>query len=141
MKSIPLLLISLLSLLMGCSSNGADTAEQVVEKYLLGLENKDEAAIKQLVPGNYTVNQEIKNKISQVGGRKIQERQISYLKPKPVFWTAKIQGVLVGANGQREKFEDDLSLASEKNRWYLRIGSGNIPAPNVEPAVPQTTPK
>ncbi|WP_127087651.1 hypothetical protein [Dulcicalothrix desertica] len=129
-------------------SYGADSPDQVIEQYLLALENKDEDSILKLIPREYSAKLAVEDKIVEFGGNKIQERKIIYNKIKPVYLTANVQGFYTNSNGVRKKFEDTLIISYRggsllelnKGRWYLKLGNGNVPAPEVQPAEPQTSP-
>jgi hypothetical protein len=142
--------IALPVLLEGCSfknSYGADTPDGVVEQYLLALEKKDEELMLKLIPRRYSAEQAVEDKITQLGGHKIQEYKVVYAKPKPVFLQANVQA-FYAHNGVSKKIEDTLTIVYEggsildlsKGRWYLLMGKGNVPTPEVQPAEPQTFP-
>ena len=66
--------IFLSGLLQGCdfkNNSGADTAQQVVEQYLLALEKKDEELMLNLVPREYSAKEAVKERINRLGGHKI----------------------------------------------------------------------
>jgi hypothetical protein len=137
--------------LQGCnylSPNGGNNPDQVIDQYLLALENKDEDSILKLIPREYSAKQAVEDKIAEFGGNKIQERQIIYNKTKPVFLIANVQGFYINSDGVRKKFEDTLIISYRggsllelnKARWFLQLGKGNVPAPEVQPAEPQTSP-
>jgi hypothetical protein len=137
-------------LLQGCDFKnryGADTAQQVVEQYLLALENKDEKLMLKLISREYSAKEAVKDKINRLGGHKIQEYKVTYTKPKPVFLRAKVQGFYTN-HDVRKRFDDTLTIVYQgesnlginKGRWYLVMGKGNIPTPEVQPAEPQTSP-
>jgi hypothetical protein len=143
--------IALILSFQGCSllnHRGVDNPEKVVEQYLLALERKDEKSILQLVPQSYSADKAIKDKITRFGGRKIQERKIEYIRPKPIFIRANIKGSYIGSNGIRKNFEDILTIAYEKRsfwefnrgRWYLLIGKGKVSTPKIQSAEPQIYP-
>ncbi|WP_145837546.1 hypothetical protein [Dulcicalothrix desertica] len=67
-------------------SYGADSPDQVIEQYLLALENKDEDSILKLIPREYSAKLAVEDKIVEFGGNKIQERKIIYNKIKPVLF-------------------------------------------------------
>lgn len=137
--------------LQGCAiknNYGADTPEQVIEQYLLALENKNEGLMRQLIPSEYSADQAVKDKIAQLGGHKIKEHKVVYTKPKPVFLRADVQGFYTSGNGVDKRFEDTLTIAYKggsllqfnRGRWYLLLGKGKAPDPRVQPAEPQTSP-
>jgi hypothetical protein len=116
-----------------CTANkrGAATPDRVVEQYLLALETKDENSILDLAPDNSNFTREVKAKIGRIGGRKIQDRQIIYTKPKPILWNATIRGFYLDRNGTKQKIEDSIVLEYQNKgdlklyagRWYLSLGS------------------
>lgn len=142
--------IALSIFLEGCNfqnSYGADTPDRVVEQYLLALEKKNEELMLKLIPKRYSAEQAVEDKIAQFGGHKIQEYKVSYVKPKSVFWRANVQAFYTD-DGLRKKIDDTLTIVYEggsisqlnKGRWYLIMGKGNVPLPEVQSAEPQTIP-
>ncbi|NET61244.1 MAG: hypothetical protein F6K47_35485 [Symploca sp. SIO2E6] len=140
--------VSLATLLGACSFvdvHGADTPDQVVKQYVSGLERQEEDLILQLIPKGYTAEQAVKDKISQFGGYEIEEYNVVYNELKPVFLIANIEGRYAANNIGLEKFEDTVTIAyrgagtllSKKTRWYLLLGDGNVPSPNIAPGEPQ----
>ncbi len=143
--------VSLATLLGGCSFGnvrGADTPDQIVDQYVSALESQEEDLILQMIPKGYTAEQAVKDKIAQFGGYEIEEYKVVYNEIKPVFLIAKIEGRYASNNRRLEKFEDTLTIAyrgagtslSKKARWYLLLGDGNVPSPNISPAEPQRIP-
>jgi hypothetical protein len=123
------LVITSISLSSACTAdkNGAGSPDRVVEQYLLALENKDESLMVQLFPDSSPIDEKIKVKIDKFGGYKIQDRQVVYNKPKPVLWNAEIRGFYVDRAGNRQQFNDSISIGYENKgqvklyggRWYL----------------------
>ena len=113
------------------NKQGGSTPDRIVEQYLLALEDRDEAAMLQLVPENYNVAKEVTAKIVKFGGHKIQDRQISYTKSKPTLWDARVRGFYVDRVGVRQKFDDSISIGYQSKgqvklyggRWYLLLGN------------------
>jgi hypothetical protein len=135
-----IVLVAIVVSLQACHVNhklGAATPDRVIEQYLLALEAKDEQLIRQLVPENYIATQEIQAKISQFGGYKIQEHQFIYTKTKPTLWGAKVTGFYLDRNGNRQKFEDTISIIYQgkeswklyQGRWYLLLGKSQVISP------------
>ena len=126
-------IIAIIFSLQACSVNkhGATTPNQVVEQYLLALENKDDNLMLRLVPEKSQLDRVIESKIIKIGGHKIQDRQISYTKPKPTFWNAKIKGFFVDRAGIKRKFDDSIEIEYQSKgqvklyggRWYLLFGN------------------
>jgi hypothetical protein len=124
--------IAIVFSLQACSVNkhGAATPDQVVEQYLVALEDRNDHLMLRLVPEKSQFDRIIESKISKVGGRKIQDRQISYTKSKPTFWKAKIQGFFVDHTGIKRKFDDSIEIEYQSKgqiklyggRWYLLLG-------------------
>jgi hypothetical protein len=124
-----LLIVIVMFWLQSCTvdKRGAGTPDRVVEQYLLALETKNEKLMLELVPENSNFARAVKTKIDKIGGQKIQARQITYVKPKPVLWEAKINGVTVDTNGIERKFDDSIVLEYQSKgelklyagRWYL----------------------
>lgn len=142
---------SLCAILGGCnfvSVRGADTPERVVEQYILGLEQQKENVILQLIPKEYVAEQAVEDKISQFGGHEVEEYSVVYNEIKPVFLIAEIKGSYVSNDQGLENFEDQVTIAyrgagtllSKKANWYLLLGDGQVPSPDVSPAEPQDTP-
>lgn len=125
--------IAIVFALQACAVNkrGAPTPDRVVEQYLSALETKNEKLMLDLVPENSNLTQEVKTKIGKIGGRKIQDRQIVYTKPKSSLWNAKIRGFYLDRSGTKQKFEDSIVLEYQNKgdlklyagRWYLLLGS------------------
>jgi hypothetical protein len=119
--------------IQSCTVNqrGAPTPDRVVEQYLSALETKNENLMRNLVPENSNFTREIKAKIGKFGGRKIQDRQIAYTKPKSSLWNANIKGFYLDRNGIKQNFEDSIvleyqnkgDLKSYAGNWYLLLGS------------------
>ena len=84
-----------------------------------------------LVPEQSRLDRAIESKILRIGGHKIQDRQISYIKSKPTFWNAKIHGFFVDRAGIKRKFDDSISIEYQSKgqvklyggRWYLSLGN------------------
>jgi hypothetical protein len=121
--------ITIVFLLQACTTekNGANTPDRLVEQYLLALEQKNENSILQLVPENSIPTREIKDKITKIGGYKIQNRQVIYNKSTPLLWNVKMQGVYVDGQGTTKKFADSIVIQYQNKgdlklyagRWYL----------------------
>jgi hypothetical protein len=131
-KSILIVMtIAIVFSLQSCSVNkhGAATPDRVVEQYLLALEDQNDRLMFRLVPEKSQFDRIIKAKISKFGGHKIQDRQISYIKSKPTFWKAKIQGFFVDRAGIKRKFDDSIEIEYQSKgqvklyggRWYLLL--------------------
>ena len=126
-------MIAIVFSLQACSVNkhGATTPDRVVEQYLMALENKDDNLMLRLVPEQSRLDRAIESKILRIGGHKIQDRQISYIKSKPTFWNAKIHGFFVDRAGIKRKFDDSISIEYQSKgqvklyggRWYLSLGN------------------
>jgi hypothetical protein len=124
-----LLIATVMFWIQACAvdKRGAGTPDRVVEQYLHALETKNEHSMLELVPENANFTRAIESKIGKIGGRKIQDRQITYAKPKPTLWEAKINGVTVDRNGNKQKIEDSIVLEYQNKgdlklyagRWYL----------------------
>jgi hypothetical protein len=123
-------ILSLLFLIQSCGAhhkNGAATPDRVVEGYLTALEAKNENAILRLMAENPIDIEIIDRKISKFGGYDIQERQVKYTKPKPVFWNAKIHGSYIDKAGIKRKFDESIAIEYQSKgelklyagRWYL----------------------
>jgi hypothetical protein len=125
--------ISIVIALQSCTANkrGAPTPDRVVEQYLSALETKNENLMLELVPENSNLTKEVKTKIGQIGGRKIQDRQIVYTKPKSFLWNANIKGFYLDRSGTKQNFEDSIVLEYQNKgdlklyagRWYLLLGN------------------
>lgn len=124
--------VILLFSLSACTHNerqrrGAATPERLVAQYLQALETKDERAILNLGLETVDIAADVKTRLDRFGGRKIQQRQVTYIKSKPVLWSAKIRGVYTDLNGVSKKFADSLVLMYQSKgevklyagRWYL----------------------
>ena len=139
-SSLVVTMIAIIFSLQACSVNkqGAATPDQIVEQYLLALENKDGNLMLRLVPEQSRLDQVIESKILRIGGHKIQDRQISYIKSKPTFWNAKIQGFFVDRAGIKRKFDDSIAIEYQSKgqvklyggRWYLSLGNNPFPSKN-----------
>jgi hypothetical protein len=113
------------------NKRGAATPNRVVEQYLLALETKDEKMMLNLAPENSILTKEVKAKIVKLGGSKIQNRKISYDKPTPMLWNAKLRGIYVDRQGKDQNFEDSIVLQYQSKgelklyagRWYLLLES------------------
>jgi hypothetical protein len=122
--------IAIVFLLQSCGAHnklGAATPDRVVEQYLLALETKDEKMMSQLVPEHALSTQAVKAKMIEFGGYKIQNRKISYDKPTPMLWNAKLRGIYLDRQGRSKNFEDSIVLQYQSKgelklyagRWYL----------------------
>jgi hypothetical protein len=117
--------------LQSCTANkyGAATPERLVEEYLLALETSDENLLLQLLTENVRVTGVFRSKLLKFGGRKIQNRQISYTRSKPTLWRAKIQGFFIDSVGVRQNFDDSILIEYQSKgrikfyggRWYLLL--------------------
>jgi hypothetical protein len=124
-----IVLVILVFSLPACANHkrGAATPDRIIEYYLDALEQKDENSLLRLGVEDPNFTKEVRAKIDRLGGRKIADRQISYTKPKPVLWNAKIRGVFVEPNGVKKKFKDSIFLEYQSKgelklyagRWYL----------------------
>jgi hypothetical protein len=125
--------IALIFTLQACSVNkrGAPTPDRVVEQYLSALETKNANLMLDLVPENSNFTKEVKTKIDTIGGRKIQDRQIVYTKPKSFLWNANIKGFYLDRSGTKQNFTDSIVLEYQNKgdlklyagRWYLLLGN------------------
>ena len=126
-------MIAIVFSLQACSVNkqGAATPDQVVEQYLLALEDSDARLMLRLVPEKSQLDRVVKAKILRIGGHEIQDRQISYTKSKPTLWNAKIHGFFVDRAGIKRKFDDSIEIEYQSKgqvklyggRWYLLLGN------------------
>ena len=109
--------------------HGAATPNRVIEEYLLALENRDDALLRKLAPPQAIVSSEIKAKISKIGGHKIKNPQISYIKSKPTLWVAKIRGFYLDRAGKRNNFDESIEIEYQSKgqvklyggSWYLLL--------------------
>jgi hypothetical protein len=109
--------------------HGAATPDRVIEQYLLALENRDDALFRRLIPAQAVVSNEIKTKIARLGGHKIKDRQISYIKSKPTLWTARIRGFYLDRVGKRNNFDESIEIEYQSKgqvklysgSWYLLL--------------------
>ena len=132
-SSLVVTTIAIVFSLQACSVNkqGAATPDQLVEQYLLALENKDDNLMLRLVPEQSRLDRAIESKIIRIGGHEIQGRQIIYIKSKPTFWNAKIQGFFIDRSGIKRKFNDSIAIEYQSKgqvklyggRWYLSLGN------------------
>lgn len=132
-----IVLVILVFSLPACANNkrGAATPDRVVEIYLDALETKDRNSILNLGVEDPNLAKEVNARIDRLGGRKIRERKVSYIKPKPFLWQAKLRGVYA-VNGVNQKFEDAIVLEYHSKgelklyagRWYLSFD--NLPKAN-----------
>jgi hypothetical protein len=139
-RSVRLLLVIVLVILVfslpACANpkRGAATPDRVVESYLDALEAKDRDAIIRLGVEDANFARSVNAKVDRLGGRKIKERKVSYTKPKPFLWEAKIDGVYADLNGVKKKFEDAIvleylskgELKLYAGRWYLSFDRPKI---------------
>ena len=124
--SIVILLVSLQSC-GAANKHGAATPEKIVDRYLSALENRNEDAIHRLMPEAALVAPEIAAKIAKFGGHKIRDRQVEYLKSKPILWNAKLRGSYIDRAGVKYKFDDSIAIEYQSKgqvklyggRWYL----------------------
>jgi hypothetical protein len=124
-------LIVVIFSLQSCTTNkhGAATPDRVVEQYLLALENRDDNLMLRLVPEKSQAVTAIDSKILKIGGRKIQDRQVSYIKSKPTVWNAKVHGFYLDKTGKHQDFDDLIRLEYQSKgqvklyggRWYLAL--------------------
>ncbi len=124
-----IVLVILVFSLPACANQkrGAATPDRAIEIYLDALETKDRNSILNLGVEDPNFAKEVNAKIDRLGGRKIRERKVSYTKPKPFLWQAKILGVYADLNGVKRKFEDAIVLEYQSKgelklyagRWYL----------------------
>ena len=130
-SSYSLSILAIVFSVQACNVNkyGAATPDRVVEQYLLALEARDANLMLRLAPEYPDISRKVKAKIVKIGGHKIQNRQITYTKPKPILWNAKIQGSYLDRFGIRQKFDDSIVLVYQSKgelklyagRWYLSI--------------------
>jgi hypothetical protein len=132
-RSISLLVMfAIVFYLQGCkvdNKHGAATPDRVVEQYLLALEDRDNNLMMGLAPENGVVRKKIEARMNKLGGHKIKDRQIIYVKPKPSLWKAKIQGFFIDRFGNRQKFDDSIAIEYQSKgqlkmyggRWYLLL--------------------
>lgn len=132
-QSIPNIVASaMLISLQACNAQqklGAATPDRLVDRYLLALETQDRVLMAQLVPPDRTATTEIAAKIERLGGRKLQERRVTYTKIRPTFWSARIEAIYVDRQGNKQKFRDIISTSYQGNeswklysgRWYLLL--------------------
>jgi hypothetical protein len=127
-----ILILAIFCCLQGCkvdNKHGAATPDRVVEQYLLALEHRNHNLMMRLAPETAAVGKQIKARIDRLGGHEIKDRQISYVKPKPSLWNAKIHGFVVDRLGQRQVFDDSISIEYQSKgqvklyggRWYLLL--------------------
>jgi hypothetical protein len=134
-RSISIILVlAIVFCLQGCKvsdKRGAATPDRIVEQYLLALENRNENLMQQLVLEDVNTTKDIRAKIIRFGGHKIQERQINYIKHKPILWNAEIKGFYLNAADNRKEFDDSIELEYQSKgqvklyggRWYLLLGN------------------
>ena len=109
------------------NKHGAATPGRAIEEYLLALENRDDALLRRLAPAQAVVGSEIKAKISKIGGHKIKNPQISYIKSKPTLWSARIRGFYLDRSGKRNNFDESIEIEYQSKgqvklyggSWYL----------------------
>jgi hypothetical protein len=129
-----IILITIVFSLQSCGAHnkhGAATPDRVVEQYLTALEERNDPLMRRLMPENSLNAKEVKAKIERLGGYKIQDRQIKYIKPKPSLWNANIHGFYVDRFGVKQKFNDSIVLEYQSKgelklyagRWYLLLGN------------------
>jgi hypothetical protein len=129
-----IILITIVFSLQSCGAHnkhGAATPDRVVEQYLTSLEERNDSLMRRLMPENSLTAKEVKAKIERLGGYKIQDRQIKYIKPKPSLWNASIHGFYVDRFGVKQKFNDSIVLEYQSKgelklyagRWYLLLES------------------
>ncbi|WP_310418386.1 hypothetical protein [Chamaesiphon sp. OTE_8_metabat_110] len=125
---IVILLLSLQSC-GAANKNGAATPEKIVDGYLSALEDRNENALRRLMPEESIAAPEIAAKIAKFGGHKIRERQVEYLKSKPTLWNAKLRGSYIDRAGVKYKFDDSIAIEYQSKgqvklyggRWYLLL--------------------
>jgi hypothetical protein len=132
-RSISLLVIfAIVFYLQGCkvdNKHGAATPDRVVEQYLLALEDRDNNLMMGLAPENAVVSKQIEARMDKLGGHKIKDRQIIYVKPKSSLCNAKIQGFFIDRFGKHQKFDDSIAIEYQSKgqlktyggRWYLLL--------------------
>jgi hypothetical protein len=126
-----IIIISIVFSLQACTVNkhGAATPERVVEQYLLALENRDNKLMQQLAIENTKIAGVVESKILKIGGHKIQERQITYIKSKPTLWNVKIHGSFIDNAGIYRNFDESILIEYQSKgqvklyggRWYLLL--------------------
>ena len=127
-----IILVTIVCSLQSCgvhNKHGAATPDRVVEQYLTALESRNQTSIQRLMPENYMAIDRLQAKIDRLGGYKIEQRQIKYIKVKPSFWNAKLQGFYVDRFGVKRKFEDSIVLEYQSKgelklyagHWYLLL--------------------
>jgi hypothetical protein len=103
---------------------GESAPLEVVNSYLIALEQKDVAAVDRLTPSNTPADPALKAKISRWGGQHIENRQVYRTKTERSAVRLKIYGSYQ-QNGKTEKFEDTLQLVYRREgllrnpRWLL----------------------
>jgi hypothetical protein len=127
-----IILIAILFALQSCGAHnkhGAATPDRVVEQYLTALEERNAPLMRRLMPENSLTTKEVKTQIERLGGYKIQDRQIKYIKLKPSLWNANIHGFYLDRFGIKQKFNDSIVLEYQSRgelklyagRWYLLL--------------------
>jgi hypothetical protein len=129
------MMLSIGFLLQSCEApnkNGAATPDRIVEQYLTALEAKNESLMRRsILPERQVKTKEIEAKLTKFGGYKIQDRQIEYIKSKPILWTANIRGAYLDRDGIKKKFDDSIEIEYQSKgqvklyggRWYLLLGN------------------
>jgi hypothetical protein len=111
--------------LQACSAHhkfGAATPDRVVERYLLALETKDADSLAKLQPED-TVDRESARIMERLGGHKLQDVRVKYIKTKPTLWQANIVATYLDRHNNRQKFEDKIAIVYEGNEsWKLYSG-------------------
>jgi hypothetical protein len=134
-----IVLVVVMIALQACNvqeKHGAATPDRVVDRYLLALETKDFGQMEMLQSPD-TVGTAAKLRIYRLGGHKLQQRQVKYIKTKPTLWLAKITATYVDRDNLRQKFEDTVAIAYEgkeswklySGRWYLLVEKDNTDLP------------
>lgn len=130
---LAIVIVAIVFSLQACgvhNKHGAATPDRVIEQYLLALEDRNDNSILRLMPEKSSPEL-VKAKIDQLGGYKIQDRQVRYTKPKPTRWNASIQGLYVDRSGVKRKFDDSIVLEYQSKgelklyagHWYLLLGN------------------
>lgn len=105
-----------LFLLPGCSSH-PQSRDEIIDKYLQSLENKDEAAIQSIVLRNNTNEQAAKRKLQKLGGHQFENVKVTYQEAKPQLTLVTVTGKYKEGNKQIP-FSETFSLVYERGSFW-----------------------
>jgi hypothetical protein len=108
--------ITSLLILPGCISQ-PQSRDEIIDKYLQSLENKDQAAIQSIVLRN-DINKQIgKSKLQKLGGHQFENVKVTYQEIKPQLTLVEVTGTYKLKN-KKIPFSETFSLVYERGPFW-----------------------